>query len=82
MQDALSKIDLSKNGSYFKFILLLLGDINLNPGLTTPKRNDILWEIVVFLQSGWIISLILYLKLAVMHEHIKKSYRLHSFRYK
>ena len=81
MQDALSKIDLSKNGSYFKFILLLLGDINLNPGLTIPKRNDILWE--TSFSTEWMdYQLILYLKLAVMHEHIKKSYRLHSFRYK
>ena len=28
-----------------KFILLLLGDINLNPA---PKRNDILWELLPF----------------------------------
>ena len=29
-------------------MLLLLGDINLNPGLTTPKRNDILCELLRF----------------------------------
>ena len=32
----------------FKFILLLLGDTNLKPGPTTPKRNDILWEPLPF----------------------------------
>ena len=41
-QDALCKVNLNKHGSYFKFILLLSGDINLNPGPTTRKRNDIL----------------------------------------
>ena len=45
-QDALSKVHVNKYGSYFKFILLLLGDINLNPGPTTPKRNDILCELL------------------------------------
>ena len=44
----LSKVHLNKYGSYFKFILLLSGDINLNPGPTTPKRNDILWELLPF----------------------------------
>ena len=33
-QDALSKVHLDMYGSYFKFILLLSGDINLNPGPT------------------------------------------------
>ena len=47
-QDALPKVYLNKYGSYFKFILLLSGDINLNPGPTTPKRNDILWELLSF----------------------------------
>ena len=47
-QDALSKVHLNKYGSHFKFILLLSGDINLNPGPTTPKRNDILWELLPF----------------------------------
>ena len=42
-QDALSKVHLNKYGSYFQFILLLSGDISLNPGPTTTKRNDILW---------------------------------------
>ena len=28
--------------------LLLSGDINLNPGPTTPNRNDILWELLPF----------------------------------
>ena len=55
-QDALSKVHLNKYGSYFKFILLLSGDINLNPGPTTPKRNDILYfslsRTVVFLLNG------------------------------
>ena len=37
-QDALSKVHLNKYGSYFKFILLLSGDINLNLVLTTPKK--------------------------------------------
>ena len=41
-QDVLSKVDLNKYGSYFKSILLLSGDTNLNPGPTAPKRNDIL----------------------------------------
>ena len=47
-QDALSRIHLNKYGSHLKFILLLLGDINLKPGPTTPKRNDILWEPLPF----------------------------------
>ena len=33
---------------YFEFILLQSGDINLNPGPTTPKRNGILWELLPF----------------------------------
>ena len=41
-QDALYKVHLNKYGLYFQFILLLSGDIDLNPGPTTPKRNDIL----------------------------------------
>ena len=44
----LNVLDLNKYESYFKFILLLSGDINLNPGPTTPKRNDILWELLPF----------------------------------
>ena len=32
----------------FKFILLLLGDTNLNSGPTIPRRNDILWELLPF----------------------------------
>ena len=47
-QDALSKVHLNKYGSYFKFILLLSGDINLNPGPTARKRNDILCELLPF----------------------------------
>ena len=47
-QDALSKLHLNKYGSYFKLILLLSGDINLNLGPTTQKRNDILWELLPF----------------------------------
>ena len=46
--DALSKVHLNKYGSYFQFILLLLGDINLNPGPTTLKGNDILQELLPF----------------------------------
>ena len=52
-QDALSKVHLNKYGSYFKFILLLSGDINLNPGPTAPKRNDILWELLPFHNSSF-----------------------------
>ena len=47
-QDALSKVHLKKYESYFKFILLMLGDINLNSGPTTPKRNDMLWKLLPF----------------------------------
>ena len=47
-QHAILEGHLNKYGSYFKFILLLSGDINLNPGPTTPKRNDILWELLPF----------------------------------
>ena len=47
-QDAPSNVHLNKYGSYFKFIQLLLGDINLNPGPTTPIRNDMLWELLPF----------------------------------
>ena len=47
-QDALSKVHLNRYGSYFKFVLLLSGDINLNPWPTTPKRNYILWELLSF----------------------------------
>ena len=50
-RDALSKIHLNNYGSYFKFILLLSGDINLNPGPTAPKRSDILWELFPFHSS-------------------------------
>ena len=45
-QDALSKVHLNK---YFKSTLLLLpGNINLNPGPTTWERNDALWELFAF----------------------------------
>ena len=47
-QDALSKVHLNKYGLYFMFILLLSGDMNLNPEPTVPKRNDILWELLPF----------------------------------
>ena len=47
-QDALCKVHLNNYGSYFKFILLLSNDINLNPGPTAPKRNYILWELLPF----------------------------------
>ena len=47
-QDAESKVDLNKYGSYFKFILLLSGATNLNPGPATPQKNDILWELLLF----------------------------------
>ena len=47
-QNALCNVHLNKHGSYFKFILLLSSDINLNPGPTAPKRNYILWELLPF----------------------------------
>ena len=47
-QKALSKVHLNEYGSYFKFILLLSGDRNLNPGPTATKRNYILWELLPF----------------------------------
>ena len=61
-QDVLFKVHLNKYGSYFMFILLLSGDINLNP----EKEIIYYWSFslfttVVFLLSRWIISLILYL---------------------
>ena len=76
-QDALSKVHLSRYGSYFKFILFLSGDVNLNHGLTTPKRNDMLWELflsttVVFLLSGWIMNLILCMGIAMTDVTFKK----------
>ena len=52
-QDYLSKVHLNKYGSYFKFIMLRSGDINLNPGPTTPKRNDMLWELLPFLNCSF-----------------------------
>ena len=83
-QDALSKFYLNKYGSYLKFILLLSSDINMNPGPTTPKRNDMLWELLLFhscsfLLRGWIISWILYLRLAIMHGIYFKIERCSSF---
>ena len=47
-QDALYKVHLNKYESYFKFILLLSGDINLNFGPTALKRNYILRELIPF----------------------------------
>ena len=47
-QDALSKVHLNMYELYFRSILLLSGNINLNPGLTTPKRTHILWELLPF----------------------------------
>ena len=47
-RDALPKVYLNRYGSYFKFILLLSSDINLNPRPTTPKSNDVLWELLPF----------------------------------
>ena len=47
-QDALSKVHLSMYVSYFKFILLLSDNIDWNPGPTTPKRIDMLWELLPF----------------------------------
>ena len=41
-KDALSEVHVNKCRSYFKFILLLQGEINLNAALTNPKRNDML----------------------------------------
>ena len=48
-QKVLSKVYLNKYGLYFKFTLLLSGDINLNLGPTTPKKVDMLLELLVFL---------------------------------
>ena len=48
-QKVLSKVYLNKYGLYFKFTLLLSGDINLNLGPTTPKKVDMLWELLAFL---------------------------------
>ena len=47
-QNALSKVHLSNYGSYFKFLLILSDDINLNSGAPTQKRNDMLWEALPF----------------------------------
>ena len=33
--------------------MLRSGDINLNPGPTTPKRNDMLWELLPFLNCSF-----------------------------
>ena len=52
-QDALSKVHLNKYGSYFKFILLLSGEIKLSPGPTTLTRNDRLWEVLPFLHCSF-----------------------------
>ena len=47
-QVALPKVHLNKYGSYFKFILLMLGNINLNSRPTTSKRNNMLLELLEF----------------------------------
>ena len=47
-QGTLSKVHLNNYVSYFKFILLLSGDINLDPGPITAKTSDILWELLPF----------------------------------
>ena len=52
-QDVLSKVHLNKYESHFKSILLLLSDLNLNPGSTTPKRNDIKWELLPFCKCSF-----------------------------
>ena len=41
-QDAASKVNLNKYGFYFRFILLLLDDINLKPEPTAPTKNVML----------------------------------------
>ena len=83
-RDALSKVHLNKYGSYFKFILLLPGDINLNPGPTATQKiiyygNFSLSASEVFLLSGWIITLILYLQLAMTHGTYFKKEECTSF---
>ena len=52
-QDVLSKVHLNKYESHFKSILLLSSDLNLNPGSTTPKRNDIKWELLPFCKCSF-----------------------------
>ena len=41
---ALANIRLHRNDSFSRFILLLLGDINVNPGPTTVNNNKIYAE--------------------------------------
>ena len=78
-QDPLSKVHLNKHGLYFKFIHLLLGDLNLNPGTTSPTRNDIFWEVLPFHNCSFSTERldflpILYLRLAKTHEtYFKKE---------
>ena len=52
-QNALSKVHLRNYGSYFKVLLILSDDINLNPGPPTQKRNDMLWELLPFHNWGF-----------------------------
>ena len=74
-QYALSKVQLNKYGSYFKFILLPSGDINLNPGPTNQlTQKEVIRYVNVFVSTtavspltGWVVSLILCLSFAVMH---------------
>ena len=47
-QGTLSNVHLNNYVSYFKFILLLPGDINVDPGPIIRKTNDILWELLPF----------------------------------
>ena len=87
-QDALSKVHLNKYGSYFKFILLLSDEIKLNSGPTTLTRNDRLRGLfpsstAVFLMSGWIISLIQFLRFTMIYGIcFKKGYALHLLKCK
>ena len=62
--------------SSFKQVRVIL----LNPGPTTPKTNEMLWNFflsttVVFLLSEWIITLILYLGIAMTHGTYCKKKR-------
>ena len=88
-QDALSKVPLNKYGSYFKFILLLSGDKNLNSAPTAPKSNDILWELLPFHNRSFSTERMDYQldPLSVVSNDAwnifqNKRHALHSFEYK
>ena len=78
-QTALSNVHWNKYESHFKFIELLLGNINLKPGPTSQKEmicygNLFLSTTFVFLLSREIITMILYPRLAMTHgTYLKKE---------